>query len=270
MSAATVVPTPLRERDAKIGFIPVLALAVGAMIGGGVFTLSGTAIDRAGPAALVSYAIAGLIMFFSALSFVAVAARSKTDESGYGAVTRLLGRPWRFLVMWGFYLNTLLVVAFLADSFGAYLHSYFLHAGGATVEGIVCIVLLVALNLGPAVWVGRAESWIVGIKIGLRKIAVRSPGKTRAYPIPASMMTTDWAAVVNDPQVHIVIELVGGTTLAKRMILAALKLGKPVITANKALLAERGKPVGLERVGCIGTGREKPRLRPGRILGAGG
>ena len=167
MSAATVVPTPLRERDAKIGFIPVLALAVGAMIGGGVFTLSGTAIDRAGPAALVSYAIAGLIMFFSALSFVAVAARSKTDESGYGAVTRLLGRPWRFLVMWGFYLNTLLVVAFLADSFGAYLHSYFLHAGGATVEGIVCIVLLVALNLGPAVWVGRAESWIVGIKIGL-------------------------------------------------------------------------------------------------------
>ena len=50
-------------------------------------------------------------------------------------------------------------------------------------------------------------------------------------------MTTDWTAVVNDPQVHVVIELVGGTTLAKTMILTALKLGKPVITANKALIS---------------------------------
>ena len=54
-------------------------------------------------------------------------------------------------------------------------------------------------------------------------------------------MTTDWAAVVNDPQVHVVIELVGGTTIAKTMILTALKLGKPVITANKALLSAHGE-----------------------------
>jgi homoserine dehydrogenase len=54
-------------------------------------------------------------------------------------------------------------------------------------------------------------------------------------------MTTDWAAVVNDPQVHVVIELVGGTNIAKTMILTALKLGKPVITANKALLSAHGE-----------------------------
>ncbi len=54
-------------------------------------------------------------------------------------------------------------------------------------------------------------------------------------------MTTDWAAVVNDPQMHVVIELVGGTTIAKTMILTALKLGKPVITANKALLSAHGE-----------------------------
>jgi homoserine dehydrogenase len=54
-------------------------------------------------------------------------------------------------------------------------------------------------------------------------------------------MTTDWTAVVNDPQVHVVIELVGGTTIAKTMILAALKLGKPVITANKALISAHGE-----------------------------
>jgi homoserine dehydrogenase len=54
-------------------------------------------------------------------------------------------------------------------------------------------------------------------------------------------MTTDWAGVVHDPQVQVVIELVGGTTLAKTMILTALQLGKPVITANKALLSAHGE-----------------------------
>jgi homoserine dehydrogenase len=81
----------------------------------------------------------------------------------------------------------------------------------------------------------------LGIKIGLRKIAVKALDEPRPYPIPASLMTTDWAAVVNDPQVHVVIELVGGTNIAKTMILAALKLGKPVITANKALLSAHGE-----------------------------
>src|SRR5271155_5566174 len=81
----------------------------------------------------------------------------------------------------------------------------------------------------------------LGIKIGLRKIAVKAFDEPRPYPIPASLMTTDWTAVVNDPQVHVVVELVGGTTIAKTMILAALKLGKSVITANKALLSAHGE-----------------------------
>jgi homoserine dehydrogenase len=54
-------------------------------------------------------------------------------------------------------------------------------------------------------------------------------------------MTTDWTSVVHDPEVQVVIELVGGTTLAKTMILTALRAGKPVITANKALLSAHGE-----------------------------
>jgi homoserine dehydrogenase len=54
-------------------------------------------------------------------------------------------------------------------------------------------------------------------------------------------MTTDWKAVVNDRHVHVVLELVGGTTIAREMILAALALGKPVITANKALISAHGE-----------------------------
>lgn len=81
----------------------------------------------------------------------------------------------------------------------------------------------------------------LGVKIALRKVAVKSLDEPRAYPIPESIMTTDWTTVVNDPEVHVVLELMGGTTLAKTVILTALKLGKPVITANKALISAHGE-----------------------------
>src|SRR5579864_8875535 len=81
----------------------------------------------------------------------------------------------------------------------------------------------------------------IGVKIRVAKVAVKAVDEPRPYPIPASLMTTDWESVVNDPQVHVVSELVGGTGLARTMTLAALKLGKPVITANKALLSAHGE-----------------------------
>jgi homoserine dehydrogenase len=81
----------------------------------------------------------------------------------------------------------------------------------------------------------------IGIKVAVRKVAVKAFDEPRPYPIPRSLMTTDWREVVNDPEVHIVTELVGGTTLAREIILASLKLGKTVITANKALLSEHGE-----------------------------
>jgi len=81
----------------------------------------------------------------------------------------------------------------------------------------------------------------IGVKVNVRKVAVKAFDEPRPYEIPRSAMTTDWQEVVNDPEVQIVTELVGGTGLAKTMILAALKLGKPVITANKALLSAHGE-----------------------------
>jgi homoserine dehydrogenase len=81
----------------------------------------------------------------------------------------------------------------------------------------------------------------IGVKVKIAKVAVKAFDEPRPYPIPESLMTTNWQEVVNDPQVDIVTELVGGTTLARTIILAALKLGKPVITANKALLSAHGE-----------------------------
>jgi homoserine dehydrogenase len=80
----------------------------------------------------------------------------------------------------------------------------------------------------------------LGVKLVFRKIAVKAFDEPRPYPIARNLMTTDWQEVVNDPEIHVVIELVGGTGIAKTMVLAALAQGKTVVTANKALLSAHG------------------------------
>jgi len=88
---------------------------------------------------------------------------------------------------------------------------------------------------------GELMSSRIGVKVAVRKVAVKAFDEPRPYEIPRAAMTTDWQSVVNDPGVHAVAELVGGTNIARTMILTALKLGKPVITANKALLSAHGE-----------------------------
>lgn len=151
----------------RIGLTACVAFGVGTTVGGGVFTLSGTAINLAGPAAVLSYVIAGIVMALCAMCFIVVSTRAKDGESGYGPVGDILSPFWRFVVMWAFYLNGATIIAYLVDSFGDYLHEYFLPAAGALVLGLAATVLVTALNLGPTALVARAETWIVGIKLAL-------------------------------------------------------------------------------------------------------
>ena len=87
---------------------------------------------------------------------------------------------------------------------------------------------------------GGLMSSRIGVKVNVRKVAVKAFDEPRPYPISRPLMTLDWQSVVNDPQVDIVTELVGGTGIAKTMVLAALGQGKTVVTANKALLSTHG------------------------------
>ena len=70
---------------------------------------------------------------------------------------------------------------------------------------------------------------------------MRDLQKKRVTAIPKNLLTTDWREVVCDPEVNLVAELIGGTTVAREVVLTALKLGKPVVTANKALLSAHGE-----------------------------
>ena len=81
----------------------------------------------------------------------------------------------------------------------------------------------------------------LGVRLRVTRVAVRSLRKKRDFKVPQSALTTDWREVVNDPKVDLVVELIGGTTTAKDVVLAALRAGKPVVTANKALLAFHGE-----------------------------
>jgi homoserine dehydrogenase len=79
----------------------------------------------------------------------------------------------------------------------------------------------------------------LGIQLEIRGIAVKDPSKTRPdLPLPA---VGDWKKVVTDPAVQIVVELVGGTSESFSIAEACIQARKPFVTANKALLAERGQ-----------------------------
>jgi homoserine dehydrogenase len=77
----------------------------------------------------------------------------------------------------------------------------------------------------------------------LKKVAVRDPGRARPVSLPADMVTTDPEAVVDDPAVEIVVEVMGGLEPARSLILRAIAAGKPVVTANKAVIARHGEEI---------------------------
>lgn len=77
-----------------------------------------------------------------------------------------------------------------------------------------------------------------GLSFSIRHVVVRDLSKARGK-LPVSP-TTDAAAALSDPKVDIVVELIGGTSVAGDYVEQALKAGKPVVTANKSLLASRG------------------------------
>ncbi|UCD35604.1 MAG: homoserine dehydrogenase [Nitrospiraceae bacterium] len=80
-----------------------------------------------------------------------------------------------------------------------------------------------------------------GFPVRLRRIADLDIKRKRGIKLPAGILSRDVEALVRDPEIDIIVELIGGTRAARDVILKALKNGKHVVTANKALLAEAGQ-----------------------------
>jgi homoserine dehydrogenase len=82
-----------------------------------------------------------------------------------------------------------------------------------------------------------------GVRLEVTRVAVRNLSRERAVEVPERVLTRDTAGVVTDPDVDIVVEVIGGIEPARELILSALAGGKPVVTANKELLANVGAEV---------------------------
>jgi len=79
-----------------------------------------------------------------------------------------------------------------------------------------------------------------GRRLELAVVGVREPGRARGVDLPGVAQTSDLAAAALQPDIHVVVELLGGTDPAFELVRSALRAGKGVVTANKALLALRG------------------------------
>ena len=80
-------------------------------------------------------------------------------------------------------------------------------------------------------------------ELALKRVAVRDLNRPRPIDLPSDILCTDPEAVVHDPEVDIVVEVMGGLEPARSLILAAIAAGKPVVTANKAVIARHGEEI---------------------------
>jgi homoserine dehydrogenase len=86
----------------------------------------------------------------------------------------------------------------------------------------------------------------IGAKVVVKQVLLRAPGARRAFDLPGASRTTDPAAVLDDPDIRVVVEVMGGLEPARSYVLRALANRKHVVSANKALLGTHGKELFAE------------------------
>jgi homoserine dehydrogenase len=80
-------------------------------------------------------------------------------------------------------------------------------------------------------------------EVRIKRVGVRSLDKPRNLTLPPEILTTDLEAIATDPEIDIVVEVLGGIEPAKTLILKAIEAGKHIVTANKAVIARHGDEI---------------------------
>ena len=113
-------------------------------------------------------------------------------------------------------------------------------------------------TVGQGTWkhlVENAESLkkILGLEVVPTRASVRDLTKKRKLSIEADALTDDSLSIVNDPDIDLICELIGGIEEARNLTLRAFASGKSVVTANKALICEHGEELFLaaEKRVCV-------------------
>ena len=152
-----------QELRRELGFWTALTIGAGTMIGAGIFLLSGVAITLAGPAAVYSYIIAGIVCIITAASAAELATGMPTSGGDYFFVSRSLGPALGAISGIGIWLSLTFAISFYLFGLGEYLHDFLPipPLWGAVIGGIA----LTALNVIGAKESGRTQVAVVLILI---------------------------------------------------------------------------------------------------------
>ena len=159
----------MRSAGGKIGFLSVVSIGIGGMIGGGIFAVLGLAVQLARGGTPVAFAIAGLIALITSYSY----ARLSLAYPSQGGTVEFLNQAFGVGLTTGslnilLWLSYIIMLSLYAYAFGSYGASFFNHSLlWKHVLITLIVVLLTVLNFMGSAVVGKAEEWIVGFKVSI-------------------------------------------------------------------------------------------------------
>jgi APA family basic amino acid/polyamine antiporter len=154
-------------RSQGLGLFAAIAFAVGNMVGAGVFVLSGLVLHVAGPSAVLSYLLCGVIVSFSGLSYAALASIYPENGGGYLFARRMLGPFPGFMAGWAMYISVVISTAFVLLGFGIYTNLLFNTNVDPRLLAVAGVLSLTLLNVRGVSEAGKAEVALVVAKIAI-------------------------------------------------------------------------------------------------------
>ncbi len=175
------------ELSRNLGFFDATMIGVGAMIGAGIFVLTGLAIGRAGPAALLAFGLNGIVTLFTALSYAELASSIPEAGGGYAFVKKVMPNWVAFISGWMLWFAYVVACSLYARGFGSYLLEFLsdyapglatvlrstLGDTGTAVALTVLIALaFLGLNIIGTHATGKAENIITVAKIAILAVFI--------------------------------------------------------------------------------------------------
>jgi len=164
--------TEQRELERTLGLVPALAIGTGTMVGAGIFVFPGLAAGRAGPAAMLSFAIGAVVALLVALPTSELATAMPESGGGYFFVSRALGPLLGCMVGIGQWLGLVFASAFYLMGFGHYLSDLLRKLGVELPVSVVGLalgmaVLLTGVSITGTENTGDLQNWIVGTLLAI-------------------------------------------------------------------------------------------------------
>lgn len=166
-----------RAPATSLGLLDATMVGIGAMIGAGIFVLTGLAANIAGPAAIVVFALNGVVTSLTALAYAELAAAIPRNGGGYAYVREVFSAPVAFVMGWTRWFTYMIAGALYALGFAAnfveFAHIYGIDLPGPpVVYALLVVVVFVALNALSTAASGGAETVITVIKIAILLVFV--------------------------------------------------------------------------------------------------